>query len=125
MGSGVILGEAPLSSPDTTYARPTAAYIERVPSRRPLRLGLGVHVAVGAVLLGASLFEAAYGGQDAGISTASVLISVGIGLACVVAHWSPIGGVVVVVSALGLPLLLGPLPPMGGAHLVATMVLVG
>ena len=84
-----------------------------------------MHVAVGAVLLGASLFEAAYGGQDAGISTASVMISVGIGLACVVAHWSPIGGVVVVVSALGLPLLLGPLPPMGGAHLVATMVLVG
>ncbi len=92
---------------------------------QPRRLGLGVHVAVGAVLLGASLFEAAVGVQEAGISPASGLISVAVGVACVVAYWSPVGGVVVVAGALGLPLLLGPLPPMGGAHLVATMVLVG
>ena len=124
-GAGVLPGEDPGSCTDTTYARRRAAYIERVPTTQPRRLGLGVHVAVGAVLLGASLFEAAAGVQDAGISPASVLISVGIGVACVVAYWSPVGGVVAVAAALGLPLLLGPLPPMGGAHLVATMVLVG
>jgi signal transduction histidine kinase len=96
-----------------------------MPTRPLLRLSLTAHVMVGLVMAGASLFEAAFGGQDAGLSPASVLISAGIGVACVVAWFSPLAGVVVNVLALGLPMLWGPLPLMGGAHLVATMLLVG
>ncbi len=96
-----------------------------MPTTTQLRPGLAAHVAVGLVLAGASLFEAAYGVQDVGVTSASAAISVVIGVACVVAWWSPLAAVVVDVLALGLPMLWGPLPQMGGAHLIATMLLVG
>jgi signal transduction histidine kinase len=73
----------------------------------------------------ASLVEAAFGRRDAGLDAATVLMSLALGAACVLAWFAPLAAVVVDVCALALPPLFVELPLMGGAHLITTMLVVG
>jgi signal transduction histidine kinase len=73
----------------------------------------------------ASLVEAAFGRQNAGLDAATVLMSLALGAACVLAWFAPLAAVVVDVCALALPPLFVELPLMGGAHLITTMLVVG
>jgi signal transduction histidine kinase len=73
----------------------------------------------------ASLVEAAFGRQDAGLDAVTVLMSLALGAACVLAWFAPLAAVVVDVCALALPPLFVELPLMGGAHLITTMLVVG
>jgi signal transduction histidine kinase len=73
----------------------------------------------------ASLVEAAFGRQDAGLDAATVLMSLALGAACVLAWFAPLAAVVVDVCALALPPLFVELPLLGGAHLITTMLVVG
>ena len=71
--------------------------------------------------------EAASAGgyRTSGLSTLAVLASVAIGLAVLVARWSAPAGLAVLLTSLVAALPFADLPPVGGTHLIVTMLLVG
>jgi signal transduction histidine kinase len=92
---------------------------------RPDRLDVG-YVVASVVMCGAALFEAAYGGPEAGLTTMNVLTSLLTGAAVLLARWSPMGGVLALAATIAVPpIVVDDLPPIGGAQLIATMLLVG
>lgn len=92
---------------------------------RPFPL-TAAHVVAGVVMAAAALLEAGYGGPEAGFTDVNVAASLLTGLSLAVARWSPLAGVLVLNATLAVPALVWEgLPPIGGAQLIATMLLVG
>lgn len=85
-----------------------------------------VHGVAAAVMGAAALFEAGYGGPEAELTGVSVTVSLLTGLCLLVARWSALAGAAVLALTVALPpLLLDDLPPVGGAQLIATLIVVG
>ncbi len=92
---------------------------------RPARLDTA-YVVASVVMTAAALFEAGYGGPGAGLSTTNVITSLLTGAAVLLARWSPMGGVLLLAATIAVPpVVVDGLPPIGGAQLIATMLLVG
>jgi signal transduction histidine kinase len=92
----------------------------RVPTGTP------TYLAAGGVLAAAAMLEASSAdGDRATLSVLNVVVAGAIGVAVVVARWSPPAGLMVLLGSLVATLPLTDLPPVGGTHLIATMLLVG
>ncbi len=77
-------------------------------------------------MAGAALFEAAVGGPSLSLGALSVTVSLLTGVSLLVARFTPIGAVALLTLTIGLPpVLVEDLPPIGGAQLIAAMLLVG
>lgn len=90
------------------------------------RLALA-HVVTGAVVALAALFEAGYGGPGATLSPVTVAGALVTGLAVAGSRWAPLGAVVLLSTAMvaGQALSTTGLPNVGGAQLIAYVLLVG
>jgi signal transduction histidine kinase len=85
-----------------------------------------VHAVAAVVMAAAALFEAGYGGPEAELTGVSVTVSLLTGLSLLVARWSALAGAAVLALTIALPpLLVADLPPVGGAQLIATLLVVG
>ena len=96
-----------------------------MPTRRAVS-HTAVHGLAAVVVTGAALFEAGAGGPEATLTPVNVAVSVLTGGSLLLARWSTIGAVVLLLAVIAAPaLLVDDLPPIGGAQLIAAMLLVG
>ncbi len=97
----------------------------RVPLPRSLSR-TAIHAVAAVVMAAAALFEAGYGGPDAELTGVTVAVSVLTGFCLLVARWSALAAVAVLVLTIAVPpLVIDDLPPIGGAQLIATLLVVG
>ncbi len=119
---GVLSQEDPGSGRGRTLSRAHAPYCLSMLAARLT----SAHVAAAVVMACAALFEAGYGGREAGFTPLSVAGSVLTGLTLLVARWSvPAAIALLAVTVAGPALVVQGLPPSGGSQLIASMVLVG
>jgi signal transduction histidine kinase len=85
------------------------------------------YVVVAVVVAVAALFEAGYGGPGAAFTTLSVLAAGLTGASVAISRWFPLAGVVVLSASMVAAQLLSStgLPAVGGAQLIAYVLLVG
>lgn len=96
-----------------------------MPTRRAVS-HTAVHGLAAVVVAGAALFEAGAGGPEATLTPVNVAVSVLTGASLLLARWSAIGAVVLLLAVVAAPpLLVDDLPPIGGAQLIAAILLVG
>ena len=96
-----------------------------MPTRRAVS-HTAVHCLAAVVVTGAALFEAGAGGPDAALTPLNVAVSVLTGGSLLLARWSATGAVVLLLAVIVAPaLLVDDLPPIGGAQLIAAILLVG
>jgi signal transduction histidine kinase len=86
---------------------------------------LALHLGAAAVMTVASLFEAGFGGPDAELTPTNTFGAIAVGVAIVLARWSPLAGLLLLLVSIAVPPLFVDLPPSGGAQVIAAMLLVG
>ncbi len=118
----VLLEDDPGSDVRTTSGRPRLAYLDRV---MDTRRSLALHLATAAVMTVASFFEAGFGGPDAELTPTNTLGALAVGASIVLARWSPLGCLVLLLLSIAVPPMFVDLPPSGGAQVIAAMLLVG
>lgn len=84
-----------------------------------------MYVGAAAVMTLAALFESGYGGPQSALTATGIIGALAVGAAIVLARWSPLGGVLLLVVSVVVPPVLVDLPPTGGAQVIAAMLLVG
>lgn len=96
-----------------------------MPDARSSRLTVA-HGVAAAVMSAAAIFEAGYGGRDAGLTPLTLTTSVLTGLTLLVARWSAVAAVALMAALVAGPaLLVQGIGPSGGAQLIVLMLLVG